>query len=213
MLVLKKSTDPNKKKYRLCVDFRQLNKKLIKDRFPIPRIEEILDRLGGTRYFSTLDMSQSFLQIPLGENSRDFTSFTVDSGTYRYTRLPFGLSVSSNSFQYMMFQVMSVIPKPISRSYQENLDNIRIVFKALRDHNLKLNREKCKFLLKQVTYLGHLITYKGILPDPDKARSVLKYPIPRNADEVRRFTAFCNYYRRHIQNCKIFVVRGLPEIL
>lgn len=210
LLVPKKSTD-GEKKWRLVVDFRQINRKLVPDRFPLPRIDDILDQLGRAKFFSVLDLMSGFHQIPLDEDSRDLTSFSTDSGSYRFKRLPFGLSVSPNSFQRMMnIAFAGLTPEKtflymddlivIGCSEDHHLQNLRQVFETCRKYCLKLNPHKSQFFRKEVTFLGHKITDKGILPDESKYDTIKKYPRPSDGDGVKRFIAFCNYYRRFIKN-------------
>lgn len=207
LLVPKKSDNPEEKKFRLVVDFRQVNKKLAQDKFQLPRIDSILDELGRAKWFSVIDLMSGFHQIPLKEESRDITSFSIEGGSFRFKRLPFGLNVSCNSFQRMMTMAFSGLPANVCFLYvddvivtgcseQHHLRNLRKVFEVCRNCNLKLNPAKCQFFKTEVTYLGHKISEKGVLPDDSKFDAIKNYPIPKNADEVRRFTAFCNYYRR-----------------
>lgn len=211
ILLVPKKSNTNEKKWRLVVDFRQLNKKIIADKFPLPRIDEILDNLGRAKYFTTLDLMSGFHQIELDENSKQFTAFSSSSGHYEFNRLPFGLNISPNSFQRMMTIALSGLPPECAFLYiddiivvgcstNHHLKNLEMVFDKLRHFNLKLNPSKCNFFKSDVTYLGHHISDKGILPDSSKYSIVEKYPIPTNSDDVRRFVAFCNYYRRFIQN-------------
>lgn len=211
ILLVPKKSENSDKKWRLVIDFRQLNKKILPDKFPLPRIDSILDQLGRAKYFSTLDLMSGFHQIPLDDNSRKFTAFSTNSGHYQFKRLPFGLNISPNSFQRMMTIAMAGLTPErafiyiddivvIGCSAKHHLNNLKIVFDRLRKYELKLNLEKCKFFKTEVTYLGHKITDKGILPDDSKFETIKKYPIPTNADDVRRFVAFCNYYRKFVEN-------------
>lgn len=212
ILLVPKKQVSGKKAWRLCVDFRVINQnKLVADKFPLPRIDDILDQLGRAKWFSTLDLKSGFHQIPLEEDSRDVTTFSTDSGSYRFTRLPFGLKISPNSFQRMMsIAFAGITPEKaflymddiivIGCSKRHHLQNLKNVFETCRKYNLKLNPEKCTFFQNQVTYLGHKITDNGILPDDSKYEVINKYPAPTNADAVKRFIAFCNYYRRFIPN-------------
>lgn len=102
ILLVPKKSGNNEKKWRLVVDFRQLNKKLLADKFPLPRIDAILDQLGRAKYFTTLDLMSGFHQIPLDHDSRKYTAFSTPNGHYAFKRLPFGLNISPNSFQRMM---------------------------------------------------------------------------------------------------------------
>lgn len=210
LLVPKKATD-NSKKWRLVVDFRNLNKKILGDKFPLPRIEDILDQMGRAKYFSTLDLMSGFHQIPLEQNSRKLTAFSTSQGHYQYTRLPFGLNISPNSFQRMMSIAMAGLTPEVAFLYIDDiivigcsqahhLKNLTKVFNRLRDRNLKLNPDKCKFFQTEVTYLGHQISAQGVKPDTSKYDTIKNYPVPKSADDVRRFVAFCNYYRRFVPN-------------
>ncbi len=210
LLVPKKSVD-GKPDWRLVIDYRKVNEKVVKDKFPLPRIEEIFDQLGRAKFFSVVDLASGFHQIPLHKDSRDITAFSTDSGSYRFTRIPFGLSISCNSFCRMISMAFSGLDPGqcfiyvddliiLGCSEKHHLKNIRRVFEVCRERNLKLNAMKCKWFQKEVAYLGHLCTENGLLPDPKKFDVVKNYPTPKNADETRRFVAFANYYRRFIKN-------------
>lgn len=209
ILLVPKKSNTGDRKWRLVVDFRQLNKKIVADKFPLPRIDDILDQLGRARYFTTLDLMSGFHQIPLEESSKPYTAFSTNNGHYQFTRLPFGLNISPNSFQRMIAIALSGLPLECAFLYiddiivigctiKHHLKNLQEVFKKLRFYNLKLNPAKCNFFCSDVTYLGHHISAEGIQPDKSKYSVISNYPTPKNADEVRRFVAFCNYYRRFI---------------
>lgn len=213
LLLVPKKSSPNsdKKKWRLVIDYRQINKKLLADKFPLPRIDDILDQLGRAKYFSCLDLMSGFHQIELDEGSRDITSFSTSNGSYRFTRLPFGLKIAPNSFQRMMTIAFSGIEPSQAFLYMDDLivigcsekhmlKNLTEVFGKCREYNLKLHPEKCSFFMHEVTFLGHKCTDKGILPDDKKYDVIQNYPVPHDADSARRFVAFCNYYRRFIKN-------------
>lgn len=211
LILVPKPTLGGEKRWRMCVDYRLVNKKLVADKFPLPRIDEILDGLGRAKYFSVLDLFSGFHQVPLEEDSRDITSFSTSEGSFRWKVLPFGLNVSPNSFSRMMslafvgasqiqyFLYMDDVIV-IGNSVKHHLKNLQGIFQILRKRNLKLNPLKCKFFRSEVTYLGHKCTANGILPDPEKLRCVMEYPTPKDKDEVKRFVAFANYYRRFIKN-------------
>lgn len=212
LLVPKKSLPgSDKKRWRLVIDYRQINKRLIADKFPLPRIDDILDQLGRAKYFSCLDLMSGFHQIKLEEKSKDLTAFSTNNGSYRFTRLPYGLKIAPNSFQRMMTIAFSGLKPEQAFLYMDDLvvlgcsekhmlSNLTQVFKLCRINNLKLHPEKCTFFMTEVTYLGHKCTDKGILPDDSKYSVIEKYPTPSDADGARRFIAFCNYYRRFIKN-------------
>lgn len=208
LLVPKKSTN-GEKKWRMCLDFRQLNKKLLPDKYPLPRMDDILDKLGRAKWFSTLDLFSGFFQIPLDPESRKYTSFSTEQGSFQYKVVPFGLNVSPNSFSRMMALAFSGLSPAtcfiylddiivIGISENHHLKNLESVFKTCRKFNLKLNPDKCEFLKKEVTYLGHKCTDKGILPDSSKFQAITDWPAPTDKDSIKRFVATCNYYRNFV---------------
>lgn len=143
LLLVPKKGPGGEKFMRLVVHYRGVNKKLVSDKFPLPRIEEILDQLGRAKYFSIIDLKSGFHQIPLDEKSRKITSFTTDSGSFQFTRLPFGLSVAPNSFQRMMnFAFQQVAPDRAflylddliiyGCSVNHHTNNLETIFKACR---------------------------------------------------------------------------------
>ncbi|XP_067620910.1 retrovirus-related Pol polyprotein from transposon 412 isoform X12 [Eurosta solidaginis] len=211
LIVVPKKDTNGQKAYRMCVDFRAVNKKLIADKFPLARVDDILDNLGRAKYFSTLDLFSGFHQIPLHPDSRDITSFSTDRGAFRWKVLPFGLNIAPNSFSRMMTIAFSGIPPNVAFLYVDDIivigcseahhiKNLSKVFNTCRSFNLKLNPNKCNFLRPEVTFLGHKCSAKGLLPDDFKINAIKKYTKPTDKDAVRRFVAFANYYRRFIPN-------------
>lgn len=210
IIVPKKSTT-GEKKYRMCIDYRKLNKKLIADKFPLPRIDEIIDGLGRAKYFSVIDLFSGFHQIPIKKECRDPTTFSTPNGSYRWTVLPFGLNISPNSFTRMMTLAFTgLTPEKcfvymddiivIGKSIKDHLKNLETVFQTCQKYNLKLNPDKCQFFRNEVTYLGHKCTNHGVLPDNTKLSAMVNYPRPHDKDATRRFVAFANYYRKFIPN-------------
>lgn len=174
ILVPKKSPDGSKK-YRLCVDFRKLNQRLCPDKFPIPRIDDVLDNLGRAQYFSTIDLHSGFHQIPLTENSKNLTAFSTPEGSFRYNVLPFGLNVAPNSFARMMSLAFGGLPPAtafiylddiivVGESIEHHIQNLETIFKICRSKCLKINPNKCKFLQSEVTFLGHRVTIGVFCP-------------------------------------------------
>lgn len=211
LILVPKKSEPGTKKWRMCVDYRMLNKKLIPDKYPLPRIDEILDKLGRAKFFSVLDLFSGFHQIKLNENSRECTAFSTERGIFQWKVLPFGLNVAPNSFSRMMALAFANLPPNQSFLYMDDLivtggsksshlSNLRNVFEICRRSNLKLNPGKCNFFRPEVTYLGHTCTQNGLLPDKNKTFAIENYPRPHDKDSTRRFAAFLNYYRRFIQN-------------
>ena len=211
LLVPKKSKEGSDKKWRLVVDYRKLNETVCDDKFPLPNINEILDSLSGAVYFTHLDLHQGYYQVVLEPNSRKLTAFTTNTGQYQMKRLPMGLKISPSAFSRMMSVAMSGLTYEKCLVYQDDLivfgrnleihnQNLINIMERLRKVNLKLNPQKCEFLKKEILYLGHVVSEKGVLPDPEKTYVLKNYPIPKTADEVKRFVAFCNYYRKFIKH-------------
>lgn len=195
----------------MCVDFKMLNRKLIPDKFPLARIDEIHDSLGRARYFSVMDLYSGYNQIPLNEESRPYTGSSTENGFYQWKVLPFGLNIAPSSFTRMMTLAFSgLIPERvliymddlivIGFTEQHHLENLELVFESCRKFNLKLQPDKCKFFMREVAFLGHRCTTNGLLPDDSKIEAVKHYPIPNNNYAVKRFVAFVNYYRRFVPN-------------
>lgn len=210
ILVPKKSLD-GKPKFRMCVDYRKLNRKLIPDRFPLPRIEDIFDNLGKSKFFSIMDLQSGFHQIPLAQNSRKYTAFSTNGGMYQWKVLPFGLSVAPGSFSRMMALAFSGLSPERCFTYMDDLivmgfsekhhlQNLRRVFETCRKCCLKLNPEKCQFFKTEVSFLGHICTDEGLKADPKKIAVMQRYPRPNDKESVKRFVAFANYYRRFVEN-------------
>ena len=210
-IVPKKVDSSGEKKYRMVIDFRKLNEKTIEDKYPIPRIEEILDNLGKSSYFTTLDLAQGFHQIELHPNSIEKTGFSVNNGHYEYVRMPFGLKNAPSTFQRVMDNIFrEFINKFVfiymddliifSKSLNEHIQHLTLIFKKLREFNLKIQPDKSEFLRKDVEFLGHIITPSGIKPNPSKLKAIEKFPIPKTPKEIKSFLGLVGYYRRFISN-------------
>lgn len=211
LIVPKKDSTEAKKKWRIVVDFRKLNDVTIADSFPLPNITDILDQLGKSKYFTTLDLSSGYHQINMSPNCREKTAFSSGYEHYEWKRMPMGLKSASHTFQRLMNSVLSgmqglscfVYLDDIviyAKDIDEHTRKLFRVFNRLRQSNLKLSPEKCKFLHKEVVYLGHLITGKGIQPDPSKFSAVRDFPTPRNPRGIKSFLGMIGYYRRFIPN-------------
>lgn len=210
ILLVPKKSDNTNKKWRLVIDYRKLNEIIQDDKFPLPNITDILESLSGAVYFSHLDLSQSYYQVTLSPESRKLTAFTTNTGQYQMKRMPMGLKTSPSSFSRAMTIAMSGLNYEkcfiylddlviFGRNLESHNKNLINVFERLRKVNLKLNPNKCNFLKQELLYLGHTVSAKGILPDKNKIKIVENYPKPKNTDEVKRFVAFCNYYRKFIK--------------
>lgn len=210
-IVPKKADASGRQKWRLVVDYRKLNEKTEGDRYPLPNITEILDKLGRCQYFSTLDLASGFHQIEVHPKDVPKTAFSVEHGLYEYVRMPFGLKNAPATFQRVMDHVLRdligvcclVYMDDIivfSTSLQEHIEKLRKIFAALEKVNLKIQLDKSEFLQKQVAFLGHVVTNRGVSPNPDKIEAIKNWPLPRNPKEIKGFLGILGYYRRFIRD-------------
>ena len=194
---------------RMCVDYRQLNAKTRRDAYPLPRIEESLDALGGAKFFSTLDLASGYNQVAVAEPDRAKTAFCTPFGLYEFNRMPFGLCNAPGTFQRLMehifgdqsFQTLLLYLDDVvvfSGTFEQHLQRLGLVLGRLRAQNLKLNLSKCHFFAQEVQYLGHVISAAGVATDPEKTRAVREWPRPQTARDLRSFLGFASYYRRFV---------------
>ena len=195
-----------------CIDYRRLNQLTIPDSHPLPRIDDTLDALGGSCWFSTLDLKSGFHQVSIAEEDRPKTAFSIPgSGLWQWRVLPFGLINSPSVFERLMERVFAGLTYLIlliylddiivySKTFKEHLENLKVVFERLKNANLKLNPKKCNLLCSKVAFLGHEVSEQGIATDPEKAKTVRDWPQPKSATEVRQFVGLASYYRKFIPN-------------
>jgi len=212
LLVVPKKLDASGvPKLRVVIDFRKLNDVTIGDSFPLPNITDILDQLGNAKYFSTLDLASGYHQIPMAEQDKQKTAFSTSYGHFEYNRMPFGLKNAPATFQRLMNTVLVgmqgikcfVYLDDIviyGASLEEHNRRLTEVLERLRKNKLKLQPDKCEFLRKEVTYLGHIVTENGIRPDPSKITAVKNFPVPTKLKEVQAFIGLAGYYRKFIDN-------------
>lgn len=198
-------------KFRVVVDFRNLNAKTIDQRWPLPNITDLLDKLGKCQYFTTLDLASGFHQIQMEEKDIEKTAFSTENGHYEFLRMPFGLKNAPATFQKVMDGILRGIQNEkclvylddiiiFSTSLQEHLERLREVFKRLRESNFKIQLDKSEFLRREVAYLGHMVTPDGVRPNPDKILAIKNYPIPTTTKQIKGFLGLLGYYRRFIKN-------------
>ena len=196
---------------RMCVDYRELNKITRKNRYPLPRIDELLDNLHGATVFTSLDLYKGYHQVRIKDEHVERTAFRTRFGLFEYTVMPFGLTNAPATFMNMMNDVLRpYLDKFVvvylddilifSRTPEEHTQHLRLVFEALRKYDLRLQLRKCSFGRSEVTFLGHNVSRDGIKPEPAKVAAVKDWPLPRNLKEIRSFLGFTNYYRRFVRN-------------
>ena len=196
---------------RFCIDYRKLNDVTRKDAYPLPRIEDNLDTLSGSTWFSTLDLISGFWQVEMDAKDRVKTAFSSGvGGLYQFRRMPFGLCNAPATFQRLMEKVLAGLQWQIAVLYiddivvygssvDEHLERLEILFDRLRKAGLKLKPSKCTLLRRKVDFLGHTVSAEGVEADSSKISKVTNWPTPVNVSEVRSFIGLCAYYRRFVK--------------
>lgn len=197
---------------RLCLDARNLNAATKKNAYPQQNANRILQRMTGTQYLSSIDLSDAYYQIKIHPDSRKLTAFSVSSkGTYQYVRMANGLCNASSTLCELIDNIMGCDLEPYvfpymddfvicTNTFEEHVKTIAEVGKRLTQAGLTVSAEKSHFCLTQIRYLGYLVTSKGVKPDPEKTRPIIEYPAPANVKGVRRLIGMTGYYRRFIPN-------------
>ncbi len=216
VLVWKKNGD-----LRICTDFRWLNARTVKDAHPLPHQADVLAALGGNAYFSTMDLTSGYYNIPLHEDDKKFTAFCSPLGLHEYNRLPQGLCNSPATFMRMMLTVfgdqnfLSLLCYlddllVFGKTEQESLERLEMVFRRLKDHNLKLSPSKCRFLRRSVKFLGHIVSEEGVASDSAKVEAIVSVSekdlmendgVTPSAGKIRSFLGMVVYYQHFIENC------------
>ena len=206
ILVLKKNGN-----LQLVIHYQQLNKQTVKSCWPLPSVEEIFDSLEGSCYFSTIDMSWGFYQLPLETSSQEYTAFSFPFGSLKWPVMPMGLTSSPPVFQSLMKKVLVGLTWKTTTPYlydcitfsltaEEHIATLREVFQRFKDANLKINQLKCEFFRQHVPFLGRIVRRDGIQADPAKTSAVRQYPVPKTVTEVKSFLGLCSYYRRYVRD-------------
>jgi hypothetical protein len=195
---------------RFCGDYRPLNAQTRRDMFPMPLVEDVIDQLGKSTWFTTLDLQSGFWQIRMSSEDVKKTALITKTGLYDWTVMPFGLKNATSTFSRTMAEVFKDLGSRFlkvfvddlnihSESWGEHLRHLDKVLCRLREVNLKLNPNKCCFAKKAITFLGHMVNKEGIQPDPGKIQAVLHFPPPRNVTNVRSFLGLTGYYRKYVK--------------
>jgi hypothetical protein len=195
---------------RLCIDYRELNKVTIKNRYPLLRIDDLFNQLQGSQVFSKIDLCSSYHQLKIQEKDVQKTAFRTRYGHYEFLVMPFGLTNAPAAFMDMMNRIfrehvdrcVGVFIDDILiylKSQEEHEEHLRIVLSILRKHQLFAKFKKCEFWLDNVAFLGHIVTKEGIAVDLGKVEAVVNWVRPSNAHEVRSFLVLAGYYRRFVE--------------
>ena len=207
LLVVPKKDGSN----RVVVDFRRLNENTITDPYPMPSMRDLLSTIGENTVFSVIDLLQGFHQIELTEDSKELTAFNTSQGHYQYCRMPFGLKSSPVTFVRLIDNVFrGLLGKAViayiddliilGKTMEEHFQNLELVLERLQEANLKLKLSKCSFLKREVSYLGHKISKKGVEVTQEKVESIINFPTPTNKKQVKSFLGLSGFYRMFISN-------------
>ena len=196
--------------WRLCVDYRALNAVTIRDHFPIPTIDELLDELGQATWFSKLDLQQGFHQILMHEADVEKTTFRTHNGHFEYLVMPFGLSNAPSTFQSAMNHLLQPFLRRFvtvffddilvySSSLSSYIQHLEAIFEMPQNGEFYLKKSKCLFAQETIEYLGHVVSSKGVNPEPSKIQAMVQWPTPRTVRELRAFLGLTGFYRKFIK--------------
>lgn len=200
---------------RMCIDYRNLNKATLRENYPIPLIDDLLDKLVGKRYYTLLDLKDGFYHVYMEESSIKYTSFVTPLGQFEFLRMPFGLKTAPSKFQRFINKIFGNMVQAgdvmiylddimiASKTLEEHLKLLDKVFKLLVDNRLELRIDKCSFLNTTIDYLGYTISNNTIKPNFRGIESVKNFAMPQNVKQVHSFLGLCSYFRRFIQNFSI----------
>ncbi|CAI7912316.1 unnamed protein product [Closterium sp. NIES-54] len=193
----------------MCIDYRALNKQTIKNKYPIPRIDDLLDQLRGATVFSKLNLRSGYWQIRMADNSIHKTAFHTRYGSYEYLVMPFGLTNAPATFQAEMNHILRPLLNECVvvylddiliylRDMKQHIEHLRRVFETLRREKFYVKLSKSEFALKKVQFLGHMVSAQGVHIDPKKIEAVRTWKTPENVKEFQQFLGFANYYNRFV---------------
>jgi hypothetical protein len=208
---------------QLCVDYRKLNEVTIKNKYPLPKIEDLFDHLNGAKVFSKIDLRTRCHQLKVRESDIPKTAFTTRYGLFEYTVMSFGLTNAPAYFMNLMNKVfMKFLDKFVvvfvddilvySKTEEEHAEHLRLVLGTLREQQLYAKFSKCEFWLKEVRFLGHVISAGGVSVDPSKITSILERKAPTNTTKVRAFLGLAGYYRKFVEGFSS-ITRPLTQLL
>lgn len=198
-------------KWRICLDSRRLNQCTKRDDYPFPNMMGILQRIQRSKFFTVIDLSESYYQVPLDTRAKDKTAFKTNKGLFRFVVMPFGLTNAPATMARLMAKVLGHDLEPrvyvylddiiiVSNTLEEHLELIRIVASRLKRAGLTINLKKSKFCQTTIRYLGYVLSEEGLSMDASKIQPVLEYPSPTTVKEVRRLLGLAGFYQKFVQN-------------
>ena len=196
---------------RFCVDYRALNEITRKDCYPLPNIQDCFDALGGTSWFSSIDLQSGYWQVGMSPEYAPKRAFACSEGLFQFKVLPFGCCNGPPTFQRIMDYVLSGLRWKIcllylddiivfSKTFEDHVEQLSQVLTRIGEAGLKVAPKKCHFFQSEVMFLGNIVSKEGVATDPSKIQCIANWPQPKNVKEVRQFTGLCAYYRRYAQN-------------
>jgi hypothetical protein len=205
----------------MCIEYRSLNEVTIKNKYPLPRIDDLFDQLKGAKYFSKIDLRSSYYQLKIQLSDIPKTAFVTRYGQYEFTVMPFGLTNAPTYFMNLMNNVfMEELEKFVvvfiddiliySKSAEEHEQHLRVILNKLRAHELYAKFSECEFWLQEVAFLGHIITADGVKIDLEKVKAVSEWKQPTNVTEIHSFLRLAGYYRRFIEGF-LKLTRPMPR--
>jgi hypothetical protein len=196
---------------RMCIDYRALNKITVKNKYPLPRVDELFDRVRGAKYFSKIDLRSGYHQVRIAQEDIEKTAFRTRYGHYEFTVLPFGLTNAPATFMHMMqlifrdhlddFVIVFLDDILIySKSFDDHIRHVEKVLRLLRANKLYAKTSKCEFFKQKISFLGHVVTADGISMEESKLKAVMDWPAPKDIQQLRAFLGLAGYYRKFVKS-------------
>ncbi|GBC41210.2 enzymatic polyprotein, putative [Rhizophagus irregularis DAOM 181602=DAOM 197198] len=196
--------------YRFCIDYRKLNNVTKSDEYPLPWIDELLEKFRKGSWFTSLNLAAGYHQVEMAEEDKEKTAFICSQGLYEYNVMPFGLKNAPGTFRRLMDKILkeyigefvTVYLDDImiySEDFEEHIEHVDKVLSKLRENNMIVKLKKCQFGLRNINFLGHIVGRDGLRPDKEKVEKIENMRRPKTVTEVRSFLGLCSYYRRFIK--------------